>query len=118
MKPFDLEKALAGDPVVTRDGRPVYQLKFLESSLYYKFAGVLEEDIDTWTIDGKNILNEEGGSDLFMEEKTKKKLWIMIRKNGDVDGHHETSHYAYPNKNEDRFKNFDKVLYKLIEIEI
>jgi hypothetical protein len=77
MKPFDLEKALAGEPVVTRDGRPVTQLVMFEAiEEEYCLCGVLERSITGWLVNGKiwNI-TESHRRDLFMADPER---WINI----------------------------------------
>jgi hypothetical protein len=49
MKPFDLEKALAGEPVVTRDGRPVTQL--------IKFEAIVEDGYVIYGVVNNKIFN-------------------------------------------------------------
>lgn len=75
MKPFDLQRALAGDKVVTRDGREVTQLtrfKCNEECL----AGVIDGVLETWHETGKYLTNDSGCSyDLFMAPKTVKR-WV------------------------------------------
>ena len=85
MKPFDLEKALSGDPVITREGYKVTQLK--KYTLRYREAivGVIyngyenDNTVTTWNLNGnfyKNIQNDS--RDLFMAEKPKKKYYLGI----------------------------------------
>lgn len=46
MKPFDIEKALDGEPVVTRSGQPVTELTlFYATKEEYCLRGVLEHEI-------------------------------------------------------------------------
>lgn len=80
MKPFDLEKALSGEPVVTRDGRPV-------KIAGYNPDAIKSDKLSTW-IHGKAVHFYEDGMwdtresdyDLFMVEppKVKKEGWINI----------------------------------------
>ena len=55
MKPFDLDKALAGARVVTRDGRPVkiagYNPEFKESARILGWIGI--DSICSWNSVGK-----------------------------------------------------------------
>jgi hypothetical protein len=75
MQPFLLEKALAGHPVVTRDGRRVADLTHFKTADSYCLAGVVEGEgfISTWRKDGScdytNIL--------FLEVKTVKR-WARV----------------------------------------
>jgi hypothetical protein len=71
MKPFNLEEALAGKPVVTRDGRKVTAIyHFTESKSNFSVIAHIEKSygVDTFTVNGKwedGIgLNER---DLFMD---------------------------------------------------
>ena len=86
MKPFDLVKALAGAPVVTRDGRKVEQLaKFTPNGCIY-LVGVLRDrspngdDLEWWRSDGSSIGNGDEHLDLFMAEpeKVKREGWVRI----------------------------------------
>ena len=75
MRPFDLERALAGDKVVTRDGREVTQLtKF--NSVGECLAAVVDGELITWGEDGRYWANgKDSGLDLFMAPKTVKR-WV------------------------------------------
>ena len=85
MKPFDLEKALAGDPVVTRDGRPVMQLTLFEGTdtdycLYGVAGGTLLNWRKTGITDPEDYLEEEhyikdSMSDLFMAPR---EVWVIV----------------------------------------
>ncbi len=72
MKPFNLEEALKGKSVITRDGRPVNQLTLFKigSHYLYPLVGVIEgmQDIHRWTADGTYCVKPEGERqvDLFM----------------------------------------------------
>lgn len=67
MKNFNIEKALAGHPVVTRDGRKAEDFK--------KFKGlnnvyaVLEGQIFSWSVDGLYFNRSHPELDLFMAEE-------------------------------------------------
>lgn len=91
MKPFDLQKALAGEPVVTRDGFSVCQLKVFtlnrEGKNVCKLCGVVlipngNDIIDNWTIDGVwNIGQKQSRNDLFMATK-KRTVWVNLYSSG------------------------------------
>ena len=55
LKPFDLEKALAGAPVVTRNGKPVEQLVFMDKAAAgeMRLIGVIGEEVVTFTDKGE-----------------------------------------------------------------
>lgn len=83
MKPFDLEKALAGDPVVTRDGREVTSLHLFDCEGYaHPLMGVCDGQILSWTKDGGYFdPTNYHINDLFMKSKTVVK-WVILKKNG------------------------------------
>jgi hypothetical protein len=70
MTKFDLEKALAGDKVVTRDGREVTQLVKIVISCEVFLAGAIHGDghVSSWIGTG---IEAQGGEDedLFMAPK-------------------------------------------------
>ena len=77
MKPFNLERALAGDPVVTRSGKKVDQLThyhFSNPDNHKELRGVtalsLSSDyVFSWYNDGKFEKEEGSELDLFMYTK-------------------------------------------------
>ena len=52
MKPFDLEAALAGAPVITRDGRPVTQLHKFDATTPLCLVGVVGGEVYSWCLEG------------------------------------------------------------------
>lgn len=80
LKPFNLAKALAGDSVITRDGRKVLQLfHFDKSSLECNLICVIEKEsaFRGFHSNGRYYEREENNLDLFMVTKVKKFfLWI------------------------------------------
>lgn len=84
MKPFDLAAALAGEPVVTRDGRPVKIAGCNSDGITvsnHQILGWVGYGSTSWNIDGKCWQRPE--CDLFMAEKpkVKKEGWVNIYKN-------------------------------------
>lgn len=78
MKPFNLEAALRGEKVITRDGREVTQLvKFtIDNPQYEAIYGVLGEVVTGWHVNGKYFkANEESAADLFMYEEPELAIW-------------------------------------------
>jgi len=85
MKPFNLAAALAGKPVVTRDGRKaadIFRRKLIEGPLPYPLLVVLVGDTDakTYTLAG-SYHNHPCNLDLFMASE-KKTGWAAIFKTG------------------------------------
>lgn len=73
MKPFNLEAALRGEPVVTRDGQEVTDLKYFPNvEGNYSLAGVADRQLLTWHKDGRYISMLVMERDLFMKGKTRK----------------------------------------------
>lgn len=80
MKPFDLQAALNGAPVVTRDGRPVKIAGYNSDAAIpnQKILGWVDGTVLSW---GENGNYFRGGSpiDLFMAS-TKKEGWVNIHR--------------------------------------
>jgi hypothetical protein len=86
MKPFNLEKALAGDPVITRDGRKVtdihyFKAKDLDTPV---IAEIDNTNLKFYTNDGKYYhkfyyQNNDSHYDLFMAPVIKT-YWVNIYK--------------------------------------
>lgn len=75
MKPFDLEAAKRGEPLVTRDGRKVIDLHHFEKDqsdmcLCVHIAG--EGSPDWFRANGRKYGSEDSEEDLFMAPKTRK----------------------------------------------
>ena len=77
MKPFNLEAALRGEKVVTRDGREVTQLKLFECDSDYPLAGVVigSNCVRVWTKEGNNLPRTTSSTDLFMHEEPELAIW-------------------------------------------
>lgn len=122
LKPFDLDRALAGDKVVTRDGQKIIDLflsKNPELDEYSKLVGTIEDDDDIYTWGENSIFcidDEDDSMDFFMVPNTKK-LWIAIGKKESKFCHITSA--AYLNK-EDAYSqwNIDEYIIKEIEIEV
>jgi|SRR6478752_9365268 len=94
MKPFDLEKALAGHPLVTRDGRKVLDFHYFKVMTQYRFPiyaaieniGGSYPYFTQFDIEGSEHSGiEESQNDLFLAS-TKKTYWMNIYKdwNGSI----------------------------------
>lgn len=84
LKPFNLEKALAGEKVVTRDGQEVVKIvHFKDANINERVIFQVEDVVYLCSEDGKyyNYTTGSGSQlDLFMAP-TKKQGWINIYDN-------------------------------------
>ena len=74
MKPFNLEAALRGEKVVTRDGREVTQLVKFDVKSRWPCCGVLDGCILVWNEAGR-VSDTESEMDLFMYEEPDLAIW-------------------------------------------
>lgn len=80
LKPFNLERALAGDPVVTRDGFSVIEIIKLKSNITAPVLCVVEGTNWTARFDEQGICYEDGHDAvpyLFMAPKTRT-VWVNL----------------------------------------
>jgi len=83
MKEFNLEEALAGKPVITRNGKEVTKLTKFDVKEGDCLFGVMDGDVNSWEIDGKVSSGVMSGFDLFMKSE-KKSIWVNVYNNGKV----------------------------------
>jgi hypothetical protein len=81
LEPFNLERALAGDEVVTRDGLKVKQLTYFECATNEKspLIAVLNKQLKFYELNGTHHYGQEE-FDLFMKPKVNR-IWINVYKN-------------------------------------
>ena len=99
MKKFNLEEALSGKPVVTRDGREVSYLTLFNSDIEnLPLVGLVDGFIRTYTKDGKFFSDKRCADlDLFMaSEKVTK--WVNVFPN--KDGRYYSSMYLHDTEQE------------------
>lgn len=65
-KPFNLGKALAGEPVVTRDGREVAGIRIVGFA-YNPVSGRVDGKSDIWKLNGRYFHSRKDRLDLFMK---------------------------------------------------
>ena len=86
MKPFDLEAAKRGEPIMCRDGRPAkFIAHVLEARPYPRIVALLgSESIATYTEQGAYYTGGvESEEDLFMApHKVKHHAWVNLYRNG------------------------------------
>jgi hypothetical protein len=76
MKPFNLDLAIAGEPIVTRTGIKVtecYLFKTIDGP--FKFLGIIEGDHHVFDKNGKYLVKQESEYDLFMETPER---WVNV----------------------------------------
>lgn len=72
MKPFNLEEALAGKPVVTTEGKKVTVLHYFEDiRSTYPLLGIMDGQIINFTKEGKYTISSDSVHDLVMQEEEK-----------------------------------------------
>lgn len=76
MKPFNVEDALNGAPVCTRDGRPVTQLVKFDCDDHWAIFGVVNKRCVSWSRTGQA---PRSALDLFMAP-LKKNGWVAREK--------------------------------------
>lgn len=83
MEKFNLERALAGEPVCTRSGKDVTQLTKFDTHENYPIVGVVDGCVKCWTIDGEYFdYSAKKPHDLFMKSK-ENAIWANVLKNRD-----------------------------------
>lgn len=81
LEKFDLEKAIHGAKVVTRDGREVKELTVFENLKIYSLVGILDNQLQTWTKQGIFNADHAGENrvDLFLAVEPQTK-WVNLYK--------------------------------------
>lgn len=81
MKPFNLERALTGDPVVTREGISVTELHIFNTLPINPLVAIIEGQIRSFRLDGYyDGPNARRKYDLFMKS-TKHEGWVNLYHN-------------------------------------
>lgn len=80
-RPFDLEAAMRGEPLVTRDGRSVKFVAYVPEATEYKVVAFLKgaPAVDTFTVNGRYCVGsrvDAGPRDLLMAPKPKRTVWL------------------------------------------
>ena len=78
-RPFNLEEALLGLPIVTRSGKRIQILKYddLRNKLWIKHSP--EEEYESYFLDGKYHYNLTCEVDLFMGPITKTEIYFAVK---------------------------------------
>lgn len=86
MKLFNLQEAIAGKPLVTRDGRDVTQFVKFDVDTYFVLFGVVDGGICHWNCLGRSArihthIHKDCADDLFMKT-VKKRVYVTLYKSG------------------------------------
>lgn len=99
MKPFDLEAAKAGKPLVTRDGRKVTDFKHFETMAGNEVCIAVFDggEYEWYKKNGRYLLHDEHRNDLFMapEEVT---VWVNVYKSQSNSTGFKAGEYTYESK--------------------
>lgn len=87
MKPFNLDEALAGKPVITADGKPVEEIYYFKKANIgsMRVYAAIEGLILNYYENGRSWTERHSGIDLFMASE-KKSGWINIYNKGGTSG--------------------------------
>jgi len=86
MKPFNLEKALAGEPVVTRDGIPATDFHYFErEKSVFNVCALVDGIVGRFTADGYS--HTDNMSDLFMAP-SRRTMWGVLYRSDYTGGLH------------------------------
>ncbi len=111
LRKFDLEKALAGEAVVTREGKKVLELHLFKSNVTHPLVAIIEnKNIQcAYKINGKYDPDSDRSEDLLMAPVTEK-YWFNVYK--DRQNRIEFNHsYAYDNEKEARENIYSEEMY-------
>lgn len=85
MKPFNLQEALAGKPVVDGYGSPVTELHYFETvSSKQRLVAVVAGEADSFSDNGQFLDDRASKNDLFMASE-KKEGWVNIYDPGEEE---------------------------------
>lgn len=104
MKPFNLQEALEGKPLVTRDGKKVLDFHYFECSNLtsdYPIIAFIEGQIylNSYTNNGLSVRHRVSDTDLFMYEAPEEKAYMVA-----VYEIHDTGEMNLVNSLESTFK--------------
>lgn len=79
LKPFDLERALAGEPVISRNGRKITEIfHFKTAQANYSVRVVMDGILYDLTVNGNfDFSGKESENDLFMAP-VKREEWVNV----------------------------------------
>jgi hypothetical protein len=123
MQPFNLEKALAGATVVTRDGIPATDFHYFErEKSVFNVSALVDGYVHSFTKRGEYCLGVEHEYDLFMDTVSRTMWGIMYRDCADDNGNLYLYPFLYPTEENarseiERLINVGKKAIKVFPIE-
>jgi hypothetical protein len=101
MRPFNLERALAGDPVITEKGLLVTQIHLFKDVVnQWPLVGVVGKSMEWWDLKGEHsVLN--AGMNLFMAP-AKRQEWVNIYNDKNFQCSYYLGKRTYESENEAR----------------
>lgn len=113
-KQFNLEEALNGAKVVTRDGREVTQLTKFETDEINCIYAVIDKSVKKFDIDGfEHYITKRGEPTLLIEVEPQRK-WVNLYK--DVKGRFYLGQWCHSLEEAKRFIDPSMYFVKTIEI--
>lgn len=102
MKPFDLEAAKRGEPIVCRDGTPAKFIAHVPEAVSSAQVLVLiGRDVHLLRANGAEKSKSDGGNDLFMAPK-KRTVWVNVYPDPGYTYYHNTQEAADARAGRDR----------------
>lgn len=91
MKPFNLEAAKSGAPIVTRDGREARFIAHVpEANEVERIVALIGKSLFWYSENGSYLLDTESNRDLFMKPQ-KRTIWVHLYADGSARWHEEHS---------------------------
>ncbi|WP_257755159.1 hypothetical protein [Burkholderia glumae] len=117
LKPFDLEAAKRGEPLVTRDGRKVTEFHHFETLVYRDCCCAIVDGFRRWiNADGRYYIEGESNHDLFMAPR-KVTRWVNLY-NAPTVHHLARCAYHYPTEEDARRDADSSAIAVAIPVEI
>jgi hypothetical protein len=119
MKPFNLEEALKGAKVVTRDGREISEIHKFEKTKKdaFRIAVVRDGMVKLYSDEGKTIWLNESCDDLFMAP-TERKEWLVRASKGMACALCKTKEEAYAHYLIDQGGTIHEITIQELNIEL
>ena len=88
-RPFNLEAAMRGEPLITRDGRRMKFVAYVPEAKEYKVIAFLHgrDEADKFTVDGRyyaGSTSNDSCRDLFMVPKPTRTVWLNFHEKNNL----------------------------------